>query len=60
MLLDVFLKKNQTITMSDTKTNLLPSMALLMTLAITSSLLHTTSAEGPLFECPKGKKKRNN
>ena len=47
----------QTIRMSDTKTNLLPSMALLMTLAITSSLLHTTSAEGPLFECPKGKKK---
>ena len=47
------------ITMVDTKTNLLPSMALLITLAITSSLLHTTSAEGPLFECPKGKKKNN-
>ena len=46
------------ITMVDTKTNLLPSMALLITLAITSSLLHTTSAEGPLFECPKGKKKQ--
>ena len=48
----------QMITMVDTKTNLLPSMALLITLAITSSLLHTTSAEGPLFECPKGKKKK--
>ena len=48
----------QMITMVDTKTNLLPSMALLITLAITSSLLHTTSAEGPLFECPKGKKKQ--
>ena len=42
--------------MPDTKTNLLPSMAMLMTLAITSSLLHMTNAEGPLFECPKGKK----
>ena len=41
--------------MSDTKINLLPGMAMLIAMAITSSILHTTNAEGPLFECPKGK-----
>ena len=50
------MKSRIKITMSETKANLLSSMAILITMAIISSIFHTTNAEGPLFECPKGKK----
>ena len=50
------MKSRIKITMSETKANLLSSMAILVTIAIISSIFHTTNAEGPLFECPKGKK----